>query len=420
MSYIDNGVIRLGVNLDIGGAITYIADSKEKINVVNSHDWGRQIQMSFYSGPVPYIEDGKRPKKHWERLGWNPIQSGDCFGNRSRTVEHRNEGKSLYVKCIPMQWPMDNVPGECTYESWLELDGNTVMARCRLVNRRADKTQYRGRNQELPAVYTNGPYYRLMTYAGDKPFTGGELAWIEKKAKKAEFPWSRWNATENWAALVGDDGWGLGVWTPGTCNYLGGFAGRPGRGGPRDGPTGYIAPLATDILDHNIIYDYSYVLILGTLEGIRRHVYANSRRRTPPRWVFEKDRQGWYYVDARDAGWPVEGELDIRLEGRDPQLIGPVGFWRAEDAPKLVIDAAFRTGDARAQVMWQRHGDKGFARGNALDFEVRPDGRRREYEVDLSSSPRYRGAITRLRIDPAPSARKGDRVRLRSISLGRR
>jgi hypothetical protein len=257
-----------------------------------------------------------------------------------------------------------------------------------------------------------------MTYAGDKPFTGGALTRIEKKTRPGEFPWSRWTATESWAALVDDDGWGLGIWTPGTCSYLGGFAGRPGRGGPKDGPTGYIAPLATEVLDHNIVYDYGYVLILGTLEEIRAHVCANSERPRPPRWVFEKDRHGWHYVDARDAGWPVRGELDIRIDGKDPQLIGPVTFWRAEDAPKLVVEAAFSGVGPGVQVFWERHGEAGFKGQHALDSRVRPDGRYREYEFDLASAPGYRGAITRLRIDPTPSGREGDRVRVRSIILG--
>jgi len=58
MSWLDNGQIRFGADLTIGGAITYLADSDEKVNVVNSHDWGRQVQMSFYCGPNPFEPDG--------------------------------------------------------------------------------------------------------------------------------------------------------------------------------------------------------------------------------------------------------------------------------------------------------------------------------------------------------------------------
>lgn len=51
MSYVDNGTVRVGINLEIGGAITYVSPSDSAENIINSHDWGRQVQMSFYSEP---------------------------------------------------------------------------------------------------------------------------------------------------------------------------------------------------------------------------------------------------------------------------------------------------------------------------------------------------------------------------------
>jgi hypothetical protein len=41
----------------------------------------------------------------------------------SKVVKHRNTGQELYVKCIPMQWPLSNVPGDCTFGTWTALDG---------------------------------------------------------------------------------------------------------------------------------------------------------------------------------------------------------------------------------------------------------------------------------------------------------
>ncbi len=45
MSYLDNGAIRLGVDLNLGGAITYLSRSGAEQNLVNSFDFGRQIQI---------------------------------------------------------------------------------------------------------------------------------------------------------------------------------------------------------------------------------------------------------------------------------------------------------------------------------------------------------------------------------------
>jgi len=76
MSYIENGFIKLGIDLNLGGAITYLSDKVKDENIINNWDWGRQVQMSFYSGPVPFEPDGKKAHKAWTFIGWNPIQSG--------------------------------------------------------------------------------------------------------------------------------------------------------------------------------------------------------------------------------------------------------------------------------------------------------------------------------------------------------
>lgn len=328
MSWLDNGVIRLGADLALGGAITWLSRSGDEANVINSHDWGRQVQMSYYSGPVPFFVGDKRPAKFWEHIGWNPIQVGDDFGNRAKVLDHSNDGRAIYVKCIPMQWPLENVPGECTFESWIELDGASVRARCRLVNARSDRRQYAARVQELPAVYTNAPWHRLMTYTGARPFAGEPLSQIPPKGPVEG--WTHWFGTENWSALVDDSGRGLGVWNPDCLRFSGGFNGKPGAGGAKDAECGYIAPNRLEVLDHDITHEYRYELVLGTLEEIRAHVYRRAVRPRAPTWRFEKERQGWHYHDASDNGWPIRGELDTRTTGRDPQLLSPPFFTRAE------------------------------------------------------------------------------------------
>lgn len=112
MSFIENEAIKLGADLAIGGSITHLSATNGP-NMINSHDWGRQIQMSFYSVPQPFEPNGKKPSENWNSLGWNPIQSGDCYNFPSKVIEHKNDGKTIYVKCRPMQWPLNNEPGDC-------------------------------------------------------------------------------------------------------------------------------------------------------------------------------------------------------------------------------------------------------------------------------------------------------------------
>ncbi len=418
MSYLDNGTIRIGVDLDLGGAIGYLADSKQQISVVNNHDWGRQIQMSFYAFPVPFEPRGKKPTETWKGLGWNPIQSGDCFGNRAKVLAHTNDGKTMYTKCIPMQWPLNNEPGECTFETWITVEGAVAHVRSRLNNARTDTKQYRARSQELPAVYTNGPWYRLTTYDGDQPFTNAPVRRvIEKGATTGIFPWTSYQATENWSALLDDEDWGLGIWHEGAQHTIAGFAGKPGKGGTKDGPTGYISPLHADILDHNIQYEYQYDLILGTLTEIRRYVYDRAPRPTPPTWEFESDRRHWTYVNATDAGWPINGELHVIPGAADPQLIGPPGFWKAEDAPTLYVRAATNSQTPHGEVFWRASGQPGFPSEQSVQFDLVADGEYHTYAVDMTQSPAWKGIIMRLRLDPVSKGMPGEWVKIQSIGF---
>lgn len=426
LEFIDNGTIKLGISKDLGGAITYLSKSGSDENVINNFDWGRQIQMSFFGGPVPYHEKGQQPKAHWKHIGWNPIQAGDDFGNGSKVIELTKEKSRLSVKCIPMQWPLNNLPGECIYESFIELKGNTAEVRCRLVNARSDKTQYPGRHQELPAVYTNGSYYRLMTYRGDKPFTGDELVRIPKK-RGPGFPWDYWLATENWAALVNDEDWGLGIYKPNNSFFIGGFAGKEGEGGTNDNSTGYIAPLRTEILDHNITYEYRYTLILGSLDEIRAHAVREGKGAGLPDWKFEKDRQHWRYQAAgnygTDAGWPIKGFIELDLSKQDLVAISPATLWQADEAPVLQIEAAFKTSQKQAAVAWSvydgKNHDPVFAADNHLHFEIQGDGRFRTYEVRLSAAESYQGGINYLMFRPSLKPEEDGWVKIRRINLGK-
>ena len=49
MQYLSNGRIKLGIDLAMGGSVTYLADLKDGRNIVNSFDLGREIQMSFFT-----------------------------------------------------------------------------------------------------------------------------------------------------------------------------------------------------------------------------------------------------------------------------------------------------------------------------------------------------------------------------------
>ena len=268
MSYLENGVIKVGVELEKGGTITYLAEFfNQDVNLINSADLGRMIQQSYYSGPQPYGD----PHPGWPNWGWNPIGAGDCYDNPSQVLTHTNDGTTIYVKSIPMQWALDNVPCECIFEKWIELDQNAVKVRYKLTNNRSDTTVYPARHQELPAVYTTDRFYRLFSYTGQNPFTNGPLTEIVNSGP----PWTYFDGTEKWTALVDDNDWGLGVYNPDAQQFVAGFHGTPGSGDPEASSCGYISPLRTEVIYHDTVYEYNAQFILGYLDDIRAWVYQH-------------------------------------------------------------------------------------------------------------------------------------------------
>jgi len=399
--FIENDYIKLGINTTKGGAITYLAMKADSVNLINNHDLGRQVQISFYAFPVPYAPSpDKQPHPRWEGIGWNPIQAGDVAGNGSKIIDLWYEGDSLFVSCIPMHWPLDNVPGECIYESRIKLKDNQVHVNAKIINDRPDKTQYRARNNEFPAVYTNGTHYKLYSYTGAVPFSGDDLTLIPKRdVGPGEFPWTRFHATESWAALVDVNGSGLGVYSPETDHFLGGFVGVEGSGGTHDGPTGYISPVGNEILDYNIEFDYDYVLITGQLEEIRNQVYELTDQSRNPAFNFSSDRQHWWYQNFHDTGWPVSGGLDISPDQYAAHLVGPERTFYAVNNKTLVINAAFQTHATKMVFLWERLGDENYSESErSADVDIINDGEFHEYRISLEGVVNYDGLITSIRL----------------------
>lgn len=413
LDYLDNGIIKVGTDLDRGGSIAFLADVKKGGNVVNVHDLGRWIGQSYYSGPRPF----GTPHRDWKNWPWNPVSAGDVYGNPSNVVAKKNDGKALYVKSIPMQWALKNVPGDCTFETWIKLEGRTVQVRNRLTNQRKDEKQYPAMDQELPAVYTSGKLHRLMTYSGDSPFSDKPLTEISRQPAKDGKPlWATFFATEHWAALVDDQDWGLGVIHSDVVRFLGGFHGKPNSGGPSDDPTGYIAPVRQEILDYNIVYEYRYTLVLDSLTNIRQEAYKQRPKSALPDYRFSRDRQHCWLVNAEDTGVPVKNCLRLKVERDDPQMFGPEGCWQAKDVSTIFIRAAYRTTNKTAELFWETAEKPGFRAEQSVKFAIVPDGKVRTYEVHLSLSSAYRGTIRRLRFDPVETGKPGETVDVEFIS----
>jgi hypothetical protein len=269
----DNGKLTVKFDLTRGGAISWISNSGSQRSFVNIADEGRYIQQSYYAGKsLDRKKEGQSP--NWSPWAWNPIQVGDAFRNRAKILDYKQSKDSLYVKCIPMQWDMNNRPAEAEMEQWTFLNGNILTIRNRLTCHRTDEIYGEGLmlNQELPAVYPISALKNLFTYEGNAPFTNQDYKKLEVKNLSSGF-WGRYKeVSENWMAFVDDANFGMLVYNPKCTMFLAGMAGEPGKEAS-DASTSYIAPIKDEILNKNSIYKYEYYILIGSLAEMRKQVY---------------------------------------------------------------------------------------------------------------------------------------------------
>jgi hypothetical protein len=309
-AYIDNGNVRLGIDLDHGGTICFLStgSDSESDNMVNIHDLGRYIQQSYYAGQaVDRKAEGQH--KNFSPWRWNPIQAGGIgsvnkpphANSSAEILDFQRDENFMYIKCIPRLWDMPGEAAECVFEQWMWLEGKSVRVKNKITMHRTDELWKEGiaASQELPAVYPIARLRSSYAYTGDAPWTGDILQIMPEHPKRYKkglppthpdgFPWVRFKPTEPWAACVEPEtGVGFGVYSPiATGHWLSGFVDHLKQDKNRDGSTAnstsYIAPLARITLNKNSSYEYEYHLFTGNLHEIRDAVYRKAGKELPKR-----------------------------------------------------------------------------------------------------------------------------------------
>ncbi len=268
-----NEFLHLKQDLTRGGSISFIAKAGTTRNIVNIHDEGRYIQQSYYAGnALNRQSQGQSPS--WSPWPWNPIQGGDYARNRAPILVSEKTATSLYVKCTPMLWDMNNKPAEATMEQWTTIDGNVIRVKNKLTSCRTDNLYGENilRDQEIPAVYPISALKNLYSYFGSLPWTNAPVDNPAVVNLSSGF-WGRYNSvTEKWMAFVNDTLWGIGVYSPTATKFLAGMSGSVG-GEATSASTSYISPVRQERLMKNSVMEYEYFLVVGSLAEIRNKIY---------------------------------------------------------------------------------------------------------------------------------------------------
>jgi hypothetical protein len=244
-TYLDNGQVRLGVDMTRGACIGWFSESGSSDNVLNAYDAGRYVQQSYY---------GDTDSSDWNGKPWryNPVQGGSWRNEASVVLESKVEKESLYAKTRSRHWATGKLLDEVTLEQWLRLDGKLARLRFRMTY--TGTQEHTPRHQELPAVFVR-PSLDTLVFVN-------EPGMLERK--QPGFPNESFKLGEPWAAWVDATGQGMGIWCPHakeiTCYRV--------RNGNK-GDCSYLAPLQTFALKPGLVFEYETALVIGSLGEIR-------------------------------------------------------------------------------------------------------------------------------------------------------
>lgn len=308
MVYLSSDDYKIGVNLNWGGALSYLEDltnnvmssvpkyslsgskitevdfsskvqtsrlynTSSSVNLINCNDTGRLVQQSYYgTGSYPY-EPGMYGEAVWN---YNPVQGGNLYNEASKIVDLKVTDNEIYIKCRPLDWAKTAEDITPSYmEAWYTLEDGLMRATCRFV----DYSGYPAATttQELPAFYCVEPLNNFVYYSGGEPWSDSNTK-VTKSSLEfwGDHPDQFFDCNENWAAFIGDDAdsFGIGLYCPGQTNMYSGVFNRDTCttvSPATESPTSYIAAVDTFTFRSYNPVSYSYYITTGNIDTIRNN-----------------------------------------------------------------------------------------------------------------------------------------------------
>lgn len=274
---IENDVLKIAIDREKGGAITFLSWKDYPRNVVNLADPGRLIQQSYYAGRSRNrIAEGQH--EAWSPWAWNPIQGGGVgpvggVGSWARVTDSSANDETLYSETIPQLWDMPNEAAAAVMRQWTTFEPamvNVIVVRCELVCKRSAGDTWgeaTPRHQEIPA------FYFTRNFATVKCYLGAGL-WREE-AQVPGPPWGRAAPPLKAMALFDEGGQGIAVFSPSSRSpWNFGPHGSGLTDDPASGPCMHVAPLDIVALSPRSTYRYRYWIVVGNSAQVSKSLDA--------------------------------------------------------------------------------------------------------------------------------------------------
>jgi len=261
MLYLQNELIKIGVDEAAGGGIAFFSNAKADKNVLNSFDLGRYIQQSYY---------GREDNSNWNGnpWKWNPVQCGSWQNQPANVIKCCQEGGAICTCVNPRNWAGQQLCGDVLMSSKVALEGDKAHITFSLKYTGSEENPVR--IQELPAVFFNRNLSELWFYSGAEPWKGGKLDCKTPGGRNENF-----KITENWAAYIDPTTkQGVGVYTPMAGTMTAYRVGKDGSTASSD--CSYFAPTMRFAINPGMEFSYHAFITLGTVEQIRK-VFSGTR-----------------------------------------------------------------------------------------------------------------------------------------------
>lgn len=416
-----------------GGAIQVI-DKATNQKLISFTDWGREAELSLYSGPSDFSAGGY---PEYAGIGWNPLTVGD-ISNNAATIKKinyvtGNDGKlRLYIQSQGINWPTNNVQMDVYFERWIALTGKEVDVYSRQTFFRSDQTFYEARLQEYPTFMRPGKSNVTRYYTGNAPYTNAPVTQtLNLNADGSAFGGGNFMVSEPWVATEQDGvHFFLNTERMGTVastvyrpewnnfNHEGNFQ------------TTYNNSENRLTVDPNGVW-YHHYGFYATNNFDEGRAWANGRPRLygdKPDFDFTTNRQDWYVDKGTDQrppfsspGWKIT--LVPTADGVNPDgtpkaatsarssLNSPVGSWKATQTPKLYVTLKYGGQASQLKLSFKRNGQADVTNNNTAKystwypngfwdyanqyFTISPikDGQYHTYEINCAANSAWKDVI---------------------------
>jgi len=422
-SFLDNGMLKIGVARNWGSAIAYLSPSGSNVNLINHYDLGREVQMSYFFGRGQEYPGIYWPKIDGANFGWNPVQAGDAGNNPSTTLEFRNDGSEIFARIRPKDWALGNYyppPGkdaDVIYEERITLENEVAHAHFRCIHEGQDV--HGPKDGEVPAGYFIRELTDFVSYAGERPWTGEPL---QTTRPAGQAIWQQ--LSENWGAFANRDGWGVGLFVPGNTTY-GNIRRLSGMGGETGDGIAIFIPHRIVTFAPGTIDEYDVYLTVGTILQIRERFSAIQRElkgdgNGPFASEFSQlgNSDKWTALqDIRLASFQsLGGELFFTAAGPVPTLaLGGHHAAVNADRHKLAVVRLWTSAESRLSFSFLPLGKRNFPDDCHLEPVTVPGNAWQDCVLDLSAHGRWQGTVAGLKL--ALQAEKGQRFAIEFVRL---